>query len=110
MPLSIGRRGQKCSQPRSSTATERPQMFSKLSLCGLLLPILQGCATPLPLPLPAQLPAALTAPCQPPVPPVLLTNQDLAQAYLDLLDSFVACSRRHAALTKAVSSSPKEVK
>lgn len=81
-------------------------MRSKLILCGLPLPFLLGCATNSPPPLPVRIPPSLTAPCQRPVPPVLQTNEDLAQAYLDSRDSLVACAKLHSSLVKALTLNP----
>jgi len=47
-------------------------------------------------------PAALLASCQAPVPQPMLTNEQLAQAYLEMRDSFDACSERHRQLARAV--------
>lgn len=52
--------------------------------------------------MPSRLPAELTAPCPQPVPPLLETNQDLAQAYLASRDSLVVCSRLHSDLVQAL--------
>lgn len=77
-------------------------MRSKLILCGLLPACLAACVTSSPQPLPVLIPASLTAPCQRPPLPQLVTNEDLAQAYLESLDSFASCSHRHQALVRAV--------
>jgi len=79
-------------------------MLSKLSLSGAMLLSLTACAAPSPPPSGKRLlPPSLTAPCGYPIPDVL-TNGQLAQAYVSALAALADCSARHRALVEAVGS------
>lgn len=77
-------------------------MHSKLMLLGPLALSLLACATPSPPPSGKRLlPPSLTQPCGFPLPEVL-TNGQLAAAYVSALDALADCSARHRSLVEAV--------
>ncbi len=84
----------------SGTATS-PARWLRL-LPGLLPLFLTACVLPSNVPSPSRVPAVLLLPCPRLAPPPLLTNADLANAYLDSVEAMAECRRKHKALADAV--------
>lgn len=81
-------------------------MYSKLSLAGATALCLTACAAPSPPPSGKRLlPPSLTAPCEYPLPEIL-TNGQLARAYVSALDNLADCSDRHRRLVEATKETP----